>query len=138
MLECYSRYVSHMTKSCIFKILNLTKSWLQPLHKLQKKHIWHWNLHSNPQSWLAGSCYSKGTFLKKQRLKQQIFERPIPSDFTIREFVTNEDLDRQKKVLFYLLILSSFLPNNKKLVLYRNVPKRNICCVKDMGFCFWN
>lgn len=64
-----TRHFSHMTKSCIFKILNLTKSWLQPLQKLQKKHIWHWNLYSNPQSWLAGSCYSKGTFSKKQRLK---------------------------------------------------------------------
>ena len=60
-----NRHFSHVTKSRIFKNLNLREKADRNFHRTFLKNSFrHLKLYSNPQSWLAGGCCHMGNFWK--------------------------------------------------------------------------
>ena len=95
LIECYSRYISHATKSCLLKIPNLKQN-------VVKNHSKRLNWYSNLQSSLNKRCYWIGTFWKTRDWSVTHFCRATLSAFA----TTKEKLNTQKQALFYLMCKS--------------------------------
>ena len=69
------RHFSHVTKSRIFKNLNLRKKADRHFHgNFLKNYFRHLKLYSNPPSWLARSRCHMGTFWKKKDWSSHFWE----------------------------------------------------------------
>ena len=70
-----SRHFSHVTKSRIFKILNLRKKADRNFRRtFLKNRFRHLKLYSNPPSWLARSRCHMGTFWKTKDWSSHFWE----------------------------------------------------------------
>ena len=74
-LVTLSRYFSHVTKSRMFKNLNLRKKADRNFRRtLLKNRFRHLKLYSNPPSWLARSRCHMGTFWKTKDWSSHLWE----------------------------------------------------------------
>ena len=99
------RHFSHMTKSFIFKNLNLRKKVNCNFRgNFLKNHFRHLKLYSNPPSWLARSCFIWAPF-ERQNIEVHIFESANLSSVGTWKFTAKEDLNPQKQVFLLNLRL---------------------------------
>ena len=71
----WSRHFSHVTKSRIFKNLNLRKKADRNFRRtFLKNRFRHLTLDSNPPSWLARGCFHIGTFWKAKDWSSYFWE----------------------------------------------------------------
>ena len=102
-----------VTKSRIFKILNLTKKSDRNFRgTFLKNHFRHLKLYSNPPSWLARSRCHMGTFWKTKDWSSHFWESQ-PFRFWYVEFTAKEDLNRRKQV--FLLDFRPWLAQKPKI-----------------------
>ena len=95
-----SRHFSHVTKSRIFKNLNLRKEADRNFCRtFLKNRFRHLKLYSNPATWLTRGCCHMGTFWMTKDWKVYISERANLSGFSTWNFTAKEDLNRRKQVL---------------------------------------
>ena len=95
------RHFSYVTKSCIFKNLNLRKkadrNFCSTFLKIRFRHL---KLYSNRPSWLARSCCHSAPF-ERQKIEVHIFEGANLAGFGTWKFSTKRDLNRQKQVFIH-------------------------------------
>ena len=129
-----NRHISHVTKSRIFKNLNLSKKADRNFRRtLLKNRFRHLKLYWNPPSWLAESRCHMGTFWKKKDWSSHFWESNL-SGFGTWKFTAKEDLDWQKQVF-----LHSFKPWPAQkpkwpTFLWEKVYIKKFCSVKARGF----
>ena len=99
------RHFSHVSKSRIFKNLNIRRKADRDFRgKLLVNHFRHLKLHSNPPSWLARSCCHMGTFWKTQGWNSHFWEGQH-FRFCSVGVHTEEDLNPRKQVFLLNLRL---------------------------------
>ena len=128
-----NRYFSHMTKSRIFKSLNLRRKADRSLcHNLLEKHFRHLKLYSNPQADWPKVLVIWVLFERQKVDEVYIFERASLSGFASWKFTMKE------KQVFLLKTLAC--PETKNLVYFlrENVYIRKLRSVKAKGFLFKN
>ena len=89
-----SRKFSHVTKSCIFKNLNLKKSWSQLSQQFPAKPFQAPKITFKSPKLIGQKLLSYGDLLKDKRLKFTFFER---------KFSAKEDLNSRKQVFLFNL-----------------------------------
>ena len=100
-----NRHMSHVTKSHIFKYLNLRKKDDCKFHvNFLKNHFRHLKLCSNLPSWLARSRCHMGTFWKAKGWSSHFWEGQ-PFRFWYVEVHAKEDLNPRKQVFILNLRL---------------------------------
>ena len=105
MLVCKLECFSYVTKYYIFKNLNLNRKVDCNFgDKLWKNHF-RFMEYSNPQSWLARSCYHVGTFQELKSWSSHLWQSHS-SRVYLREFTTKENLltNFQKKIIILNLL----------------------------------
>ena len=97
-LPFFSRHYSHMTKSRIFKNLNLRRKADQHFRgNLLKNHFRNLKLYSNPQvDW--PEFVDIWAPIEKQKAKVHSFDRANHLGFATWEYNAQEDLNLQKKI----------------------------------------
>ena len=105
-LVTLSRYFSHVTKSRMFKNLNLRKKADRNFRcTFLKNRFRHLKLYSNPPSWLARSRCHMGTFWKTlKKIEVHIFERDNLSGFGTWNLTAKEDKGINKNRYFFLIL----------------------------------
>ena len=107
------RHFSHVTKSRIFKNLNLRKKADRNFRgNFLKNHFRHLKLYSNHPSWLARSRYYMGTFWKKKGWSSHVWEGQ-PFKFCSWEFNAKEESKTGKQV--FLLNLRVWTAQKPKI-----------------------
>ena len=137
-LQNMSRHFSHVTKSRIFKNLDLRKKTNRNFCGIfLKNRFRHLKLYSNSPKLISQELLSYAPF-ERQHIEVHILERAIFSGFGRWKFTTKEDLNRRKQV--FLLILDLSPPRNQKFghFLWEKVYIRKLCSAKAWGFWFKN
>ena len=118
-MSSYIRHISHVTKSPIFKNLNLRKKADRNFRRtFLKNRFRHLKFYSNPPSWLArGRCHM-GIFCKTKDWSSHIWEGQ-PFRFWYVEFNRPRRLKSTKAGIFSL-ILDLGPPRNQKFGLFSN------------------
>ena len=131
-------YVSHITKRCILKFLIYNKIVKATFAEIVEKPFQTPKFLFKSSKLIKSKLLLYRYLLKNQISNPQIFDRAIFSGFTIRDSTAKEDLNTENQVPFYLITQSFIFLRIKHLgyFLWRNVPIRNVCCVKALGFCF--
>ena len=114
-LSSYIRHFSHMTKSRIFKNLNLRKKADRNFRRtFLKNRFRHLKFYSNPPSWLArGRCHM-GTIWNTKDWSSHIWEGQ-PFRYWYVEFNRQRRLKSTKEDIFSLILDS---PRNQKFGLF--------------------
>ena len=137
-LTC-SRHFSHVTKSRIFKNLNLRKRANRNFHgNFLKNHFRHLKLHSNPPSWLARSRCDMGTIWKTKDWSLYFWESQS-FRFWYVEFHRQRRLESTKTgISSKFKNLSRTETENLVYFQWGNFYIRKFCNVKARGFWFKN
>ena len=133
------RHFNHVTKSRIFKNLNLRKKTDRNFRgTFLKNRFRHLKLYSNPPSWLARSRCHMGTFWKTNDWSSHFWEsQPFRLWYV--------EVQRQRRLKMTKTGISSYFltlthPETKNLVyfLWEKFYRRKFCSVKARGFWFKN
>ena len=100
-LQNMSRHFSHVTKSRIFKYLDLRKKTNRNFCGIfLKNRFRHLKLYSNSPKLISQELLSYGSF-ERQKIEVHIFERANLASFGTGKFSAKEDLNRQKQVFLH-------------------------------------
>ena len=117
------RHFSHVSKSRIFKNLNIRRKADRDFRgKLLVNHFRHLKLHSNPPSWLARSCCHMGTFWKTKDWCSHFWEGQ-PVRFWYKEVHHQRTLKSMKTGISQVYLNLRLWPDQKSKVCFFSMGK---------------